>query len=209
MNRKTRVVHVIGNGPSSFLYNEDVRKGLKLSCNSAPFHVEGLWASCVVDMKYTNNIKAGLVTPQADQWILGHRPKKLLENPKYVHFRHRVSNFIKEYYLDLPEYAGKGEAGYKNLSCGHFAVHYACNRLSADVVHMYGFDSLFEYTANSCTDMNMQETRNPVVDKEIVPVWRRLWNDMFNDFSETKFNLHYKNNKLKIDNRENLNIIVY
>ena len=40
-----RVVHIIGNGNSSWLYNEKERKGLKLGCNQIGFEVPDKFAS--------------------------------------------------------------------------------------------------------------------------------------------------------------------
>ena len=47
-----RVVHVIGNGDSSLLYEAEPRKGLKLGCNRIGFPVPDKFASCIVDYKF-------------------------------------------------------------------------------------------------------------------------------------------------------------
>ena len=40
-----RVVHIIGNGDSSLLYEAEQRKGLKLGCNRIGFPVPDMFAS--------------------------------------------------------------------------------------------------------------------------------------------------------------------
>ena len=42
-----RTVHIIGNGDSSVLYHEEKRKGLKLTCNLAPFEIPDSYAACM------------------------------------------------------------------------------------------------------------------------------------------------------------------
>ena len=69
-----RVVHIIGNGGSSFLYNEEKRKGLKLGCNQIGFNIPEKYASCIVDYKFMQAMTNGEITLPG-QWILGFRPK--------------------------------------------------------------------------------------------------------------------------------------
>ena len=121
-----RVVHIIGNGGSSFLYNEEKRKGLKLGCNQIGFNIPEKYASCIVDYKFMQAMTNGEITLPG-QWILGFRPKHWMEmNPNYYM---KVSTQVKEFYTELPNYA----ANYTDFNCGHMATHYAANKLKINI----------------------------------------------------------------------------
>ena len=79
-----RIVQIIGNGDSAAFYNEaPKRKGLKLTCNLAPFEVEGVYATCIVDFKMMNTIHKGEIEVPGE-WICGARPKEYCNrNPKF------------------------------------------------------------------------------------------------------------------------------
>ena len=131
-----KTAHVIGNGDSASRYNP--APGLKITCNLPPFAVENVYTTCMVDFKMMNAIKEGSVIVPGD-WVLGARPKKFMElNPQ---FNMRYAAQVKEYYTELPAYA----ENYTNFNCGHMAVHYAANKLKCDEIHMYGFDSIFDF----------------------------------------------------------------
>ena len=61
-------------------------------------------------------------------------------NPDYYM---KVSKQVKEFYTELPNYA----ANYTDFNCGHMAAHYSANKLKADEIHLYGFDSIFDFCA--------------------------------------------------------------
>ena len=66
-----RVVHVIGNGDSCNLYHNQPRKGLKLTCNIAPFPVPDSYAACIVDFKMMRSLtKEEIDVP--GEWVLGY-----------------------------------------------------------------------------------------------------------------------------------------
>ena len=71
-------------------------------------------------------------------------------------FYMRYAQNIKGFYPHVPEYAGNAT----NFSCGHFAVHYACNVMKATEVHIYGFDSIFEMDLTSWTDTILGSDRS-------------------------------------------------
>ena len=78
-----RVVHIVGNGDHCHLYRVRERKGLKLTCNVAPFYVEGVYSTMIVDFKMMKAITDGSVTLPGN-WIVGMRPKIWLEkNPGF------------------------------------------------------------------------------------------------------------------------------
>ena len=143
-----RVVHIIGNGDSSLLYEAEQRKGLKLGCNRIGFPVPDMFASCIVDYKFMQ----AMTNKEIDlpgQWILGFRPKHWMEmNPEYYM---RVSHQVKEFYTELPKYA----ANYTDFNCGHMAAHYVANKLKRTEIHMYGFDSIFEFDTHDKLKINI------------------------------------------------------
>lgn len=197
-----RVVHIIGNGGSSFLYNEEKRKGLKLGCNQIGFNIPEKYASCIVDYKFMQAMTANEITLPG-QWILGFRPKHWMEmNPDYYM---KVSKQVKEFYTELPNYA----ANYTDFNCGHMAAHYSANKLKADEIHLYGFDSIFDFNLNSASDLSLKSDRGSANNLRLADNWRPIWQSMFKEFSDTKFILHYTHDKLKINIGNNVDVRIY
>ena len=197
-----RVVHIIGNGGSSFLYNEEKRKGLKLGCNQIGFNIPEKYASCIVDYKFMQAMTANEITLPG-QWILGFRPKHWMEmNPDYYM---KVAHQVKEFYTELPKYA----ANYTDFNCGHMAAHYSANKLKADEIHLYGFDSIFDFNLNSASDLSLKSDRGSANNLRLADNWRPIWQSMFKEFSNTKFILHYTHDKLKINIGNNVDVRIY
>ena len=194
-----KVVHVIGNGDTASLYKPT--NGLKVTCNVPPFAVPDVWGTCIVDFKMMVAMNEGSVIPPG-QWILGARPHKYMElNPN---LRIKWMNNIREYYTVLPKYAGN----FTNFNCGHMAVHYAANRLKGEEIHMYGFDSIFDFNLRSYTDMVLNSDRGNTNNLRLANNWRPIWAEMFKEFKDTKFVLHHKHNESKIPLPENVEVHV-
>jgi len=117
----------------------------------------------------------------------------------------RVSHQVKEFYTELPKYA----ANYTDFNCGHMATHYAANKLKADVIHMYGFDSIFDFNLKSGTDFSLSSDRGGANNLRLADNWRPIWQHMFREFSDTKFVLHYLHDKLKINIDNNVEVKMY
>lgn len=197
-----RIVHIIGNGDQASLYNLKERKGLKLTCNLPPFPVEGVYASCIVDFKMMRAITAGEIAIPGE-WILGMRPKIWMEkNPQ---FYMRAASQVKEFYLNLPKYAGN----YTDFNCGHMATHYACTKFKPDEVHMYGFDSMFDFNLKSCSDFYLPSPRDHHNTNRLAERWRPIWQGLFNEFSNVKFVLHHTHDKIKFPVSPNVSTNVY
>ena len=77
------------------------------------------------------------------------------------------------------------------------ATHYACNRLKADTVHMYGFDSIFDQNLRSCTDFYLNSDRSNTNNYRLAENWRPVWKNLFNEFPDTQFVLYHKHDKIK------------
>jgi len=195
----TRTAYVIGNGDSASMYNP--AKGFKITCNLPPFAVENVYASCIVDFKMMNAMKEGSVAVPGD-WVLGARPKKFMElNPQ---FNLKYAKQVKEYYDVLPKYAGN----YTNFNCGHMAVHYSANKLKCDEIHMYGFDSMFDFNLRSSSDLYLVSDREANNNLRLSNNWRPIWQEMFKEFPNTKFVLHHKHNQIKFPVGKNVEIVI-
>jgi hypothetical protein len=199
-----KTVHVIGNGDSASFYNDAPRKGLKLACNLPPFPIENLYASCIVDFKMMRHINKGDVEVPGE-WILGARPKAYME--KNPDFHMKRSHQIKMFYTRLPSYA----ANYTDLNCGHMAVYFAAQHLKAEVIHMYGFDSIFDFNLRSYTDLVINSDRGNMNNNRLANNWRPLWQNMFKDFSDQRcqFVLHHMHDNLKFKVGSNVTIETY
>jgi len=197
-----RTVHIIGNGDSSVLYHEEQRKGLKLTCNLAPFEIPDAYAACIVDFKMMHTINTGIIDVPGE-WILGARPKMYME--KHPNFYTKRARQIKQFYTKLPKYA----ANYTDFNCGHMATYFALEHLKAEVIHMYGFDSIFDFNLRSSTDLFITSDRGSMNNNRLTNNWRPLFNNMFKDFNETKINLHHFHSALKFEVPSNVEVHSY
>ena len=197
-----RVVHIIGNGDLCQLYNNKERKGLKINCNLPPFQIPDVYASVIVDFKMMRAINEGSVIIHGE-WICGMRPKIYCErNPN---FYTKYSTQIKEFYTPLPKYAGN----YTNFNCGHVATHYAASKLKADRIHMYGFDSIFDFNLRSYSDLVLNSDRDNMNNMRLSSNWRPIWTAMFKEFENTEFVLHHNHGDFKIPVSKNVRAEVY
>ena len=197
-----RVVHVIGNGDQATLYNNRVRKGLKLTCNLPPFTVENVYATTMVDFKMMKAITKGEIKVPG-YWIIGYRPKMWMQNQPGFYMK--AAPQVKEIYTELPHYC----PNYTDFNCGHFAAHYAANRLRADRIHLYGFDSCFDFNLRSVSDFYQFSDRGNMNNNRLLNNWRPVWTGMFEEFPETEFIFHHLHNNYKMKISSNVKTFVY
>jgi hypothetical protein len=198
-----RTVHVIGNGDWVHLYTRKERKGLNLTCNLAPFpYPDNHYATCIVDFKFMAAMTRGEVSVPGD-WILGFRPKIWMD--KNPNFYVQKASQVKEFYTELPKYAGN----YTNFSCGHMAVYYAAQKLKAERIHMYGFDSIFDFNLRSVSDFILNSDRDKMNTNRLASNWRPIWTEMFKEFNNTEFVLHHVHDEFKLPVSDNVRAEVY
>lgn len=194
----TKVAHIIGNGDNASLYRPS--KGLKITCNLPPFAIENTYTTCIVDFKMMKAIADGSVIVPGE-WVLGARPKKFMEiNPL---FSMQYARQVKEYYTILPSYA----TNYTNFNCGHLATHYTANKLKCDEIHLYGFDSMFDFNLRSYSDLFLASDRDPSNSLRLSENWRPIWQEMFKEFPNTQFVLHHAHKNIKFEIPENVEIV--
>ena len=200
-----KVVHVLGNGDKAHLYQREKRVGTKLLCNMPPFEVprSDVFATCMVDFKMMMALTEGSINLDAYPWVLGTRPRIWMEQ-KHAFYMKYAPN-IKEFYTHVPKYAGNAT----NFNCGHMAVHYAAARHKADEIHMYGFDTLFDFNMRSVTDIVLSSDRSQNNNYRLLNNWRPIWRDIFKEFPNTKFVLHHNHDQLKVPKFDNVEITVY
>jgi len=199
-----RVAHIIGNGDNAGMYKP--AKGIKLTCNVPPFEVPNAYATTIVDFKMMAAIREGSVNPPGE-WICGFRPKKYMEMKPDFYLK--IAPRIKEFYTILPEYAIPGKnrgQGYTNFNCGHLATHYAANKMKADEIHMYGFDSIFDVNMSSYSDLILNSDRGNINNNRLINNWRPVWKGLFDEFKETQFVLYHKHPKTKIKLPKNVEV---
>ena len=197
-----RVVQLVGNGDNASLFFKEPRPGMKLTCNLPPFNVAGTYASVIVDFKMMKAMQEGSVIIPGD-WILGMRPKIHMENNPTFHIKY--SKQVKEFYTVLPKYV----ANYTDFNCGHMACHYAANKVKADEIHLYGFDSIFDFNLRSCSDFYLGSDRGNMNNNRLANNWRPVWENMFKEFPNTKFILHHVHDAIKINIGNNVEIVTY
>ena len=194
-----KVAHIIGNGKSCALFDNRTI-GLRMTCNLAPFDIHNAYASTIVDFKMMKAITEGsLIIP--GEWILGMRPKIWLE--KHPQFYMKIAPKVKAFYTDLPPYA----ANHTDFNCGHVATHYVANKLKAEEIHLYGFDSLFSFDLTSTTDLILHSQRDQQATARLTGNWRPIWEGLFKEFSETQFVFHHIDGAPKIKTGANVEYI--
>jgi hypothetical protein len=186
-----KVIQLIGNGDNAVRFDHSC-KGLRLICNMPPFAVEKVYASVLVDFKMMMALTEGSLNLDAYDWILGNRPKMWMEANAAFYLKH--SQRIKEFYLHVPKYAGNAT----NFNCGHMAAHYAVVKQKASVIHMYGFDSIFDHNMRSITDLYLSSDRGHTNNYRLLDNWRPIWHFLFKEFPDVQFVLYHKHGNTKI-----------
>lgn len=193
-----RVVHIIGNGDCAVYYKP--APGIKLTCNMPAFDIADVYGTIMVDFKMMKALSEGAMKLDAYDWILGMRPKKWMEMNSAFYMKYAAN--VKEFYTELPDYVDN----YTDFNCGHMAVHYAANKLKADEIHMYGFDSIFDMNLRSVTDLYLFSDRSALNTHRLASNWRPIWENMFKEFSDTKFTLYHKHDNIKVNISNNVEI---
>jgi hypothetical protein len=196
-------VNVLGNGDHSFLYKRGA-EGKLLICNMPPFAIppNEVHASCMVDFKMMAALTEGHFRLDQYDWVLGTRPRKWME--MQPHFYLKYSQNIRGFWQRVPEYAGNAT----NFSCGHMAVDYACGKMKATEVHIYGFDSIFDLNLRSATDLILSSDRSENNSFRIANNWRPIWPELFKEYSDVKFYLYHSHDKSKVELPENVEVII-
>lgn len=201
----TKVIHVIGNGDQAHLYENERRVGMKLCCNMPPFEIDyrDVFATCMVDFKMMQALTKGEIRLDAFNWVLGTRPRLWMYERSQFYLKYAPK--IKEFYTHVPKYAKNAT----NFNCGHMAVHYAANRHAGDEIHMYGFDTLFDFNMRSYTDVVLSSDRGDTNNYRLLNNWRPIWSSIFQEFPKTKFVLHHNHDHMKIPKLDNVEVKVY
>ena len=203
-------VNVLGNGDNAGLFKRGT-PGRLLICNMPPFEIprKEVYATCMVDFKMMKALQEGRIQLDMYDWILGTRPRVWMEQSGTFYMKY--SHLIKGFYQHVPEYAAAGgdpRMAATNFNCGHMAVHYACNKMKATEVHIYGFDSIFDMNLESFTDLILESDRSTNNTVRLANNWRPIWTEMFKEFPNVEFNLYHSHNKIKIPVSENVKIHV-
>lgn len=194
------VCHLLGNGDSARMYQP--ARGTIMTCNLPPFPVHNVFATAMVDFKMMRAIQDGSVIVPGD-WVLGFRPKMHMQKNPSMYIKY--SPQIREFYLTKPAYV----PNYTDFSCGHMAAHYMCTKFRPDELHMYGFDSLFNFDLGSASDLYMLSDRDNTNNMRLTHNWRKIWPSQFAEFPSTKFYLHGAHKDLKIKVPDNVEVVVH
>ena len=89
------------------------------------------------------------------------------------------------------------------------AVHYAANKVKADEIHMYGFDSIFDFNLRSCSDLYLNSDRGNANTNRLANNWRPVWQNMFKEFPNTKFTMHHVHDAIKFPVSDNVSVKTY
>jgi len=194
------IIHVIGNGDLATLYTP--AKGLKIVCNMPAFQVENVYATCMVDYKMMACLHEGNVKLDMYSWVLGVRPRHWMEMKPDFYMKY--AHCVKEFYPTVPDYAENPT----NFNCGHMAVHYSANKLKGKQIHMYGFDTLFDFNIRSSTDTYLNSDRSNQNNYRLIGNWRPIWPQIFKEFKNTEFVLYHYHNDVKIKLPDNVRVQV-
>ena len=200
----TDKIHLIGNGDLAVLFKKQKdTKGLKVICNMPPFEVYNVYATCMVDFKMMKALQEGSLQLDMYHWILGTRPRKWMEMQPGFYMKY--AHCVKDFYPVVPKYAINST----NFNCGHMAAHYCANKLEGKEIHMYGFDTLFDFNMRSVTDLYLASDRSDTNNYRLLNNWRPIWPKLFAEFPQSKFVLHHNHDDLKITlESKNVEIVV-
>jgi len=194
----SKVAHIIGNGDSWRFYNPS--PGIKMTCNLPPTLITDVYATAIVDFKMVKAIHEGSVNMNAYDWVCGARPKKYTEMQPGFYMKYAPK--IKEFYTVLPKYV----RNYTDFNCGHMCTHYTANKLRCDEIHMYGFDSIFDFNLVSTTDFVLQSDRDAMNTHRLANNWRPIWEGLFREFPNTQFVVYHKHGQAKVSLPENVEV---
>jgi len=203
--------NVLGNGDNAFRYERGT-PGKLLICNMPPFEIPNneVFATCMVDYKMMVALANKHIKLDMYDWILGTRPRHWMEMQPQFYLKYAQK--IKAMHTHIPSYAklqGQNEAqAATNYSCGHMAVDYACRVQKATEVHIYGFDSMFDTSLRSYTDLLLESDRSSQNTHRLANNWRPIWTKMFEEFDNTQFFLYHSHSKLKFPVGDNVKIVV-
>ena len=194
----SKVAHIIGNGDAWRFYKPS--PGIKMTCNLPPTDIRDVYATAIVDFKMVKAIHEGSVSLNAYDWVLGARPKKYTEMQPGFYMKYAPR--IKEFYIELPKYV----RNYTDFNCGHMCTHYTANKLRCDEIHMYGFDSIFDFNLISTTDFVLQSDRDAMNTHRLANNWRPIWEGLFREFPNTQFIVYHKHGQAKVSLPENVEV---
>lgn len=194
----TKTAHIIGNGESYRFYKP--AKGIKMTCNVPPMEIDNVYATAIVDFKMCRAIHEGSINLSHMDWVLGARPKHYTE--KQSQFYLKYARNIKDFYLTLPKYV----ANYTDFNCGHFCAHYVANRMKCDEIHMYGFDSIFDFNLVSTTDLVLNSPRDATNTHRLAENWRPIWENFFKEWPNVQFVLYHTHGSAKVKLAENVEV---
>lgn len=204
-------VNVLGNGDHAYMFKRGT-EGKLLICNMPPFEIPNseVHATCMVDYKMMHALWKGEIKLDMYDWVLGTRPRHWMEmNPA---FYLKYSQKIKAFHQHVPEYAelpGQNRAqATTNYSCGHMAVDYACRKMKATEVHIYGFDSMFDTSLRSYTDLLLESDRSPQNTHRLANNWRPVFSNLFKEFDNVQFKLYHSHDRLQFPKGDNVEIII-
>ena len=86
------------------------------------------------------------------------------------------------------------------------ATHYLANKLNCDEIHMYGFDSIFDFNLVSTTDLVLMSNRDHSNTHRLAENWRPITEGIFKEFPNIQFVVHHKHDKAKIDLPKNVEV---
>ena len=165
-----------------------------------PDNIKDVYATAIVDFKMVKAIHEGSVDLRAYDWVLGARPKKYTEMEPMFYMKYARN--IKEFYTVLPKYV----RNYTDFNCGHMCTHYVANKLNCDEIHMYGFDSIFDFNLVSTTDFVLQSDRDITNTHRLAENWRPIWEGLFREFPNTQFVVYHKHGAAKVNLPTNVEV---
>ena len=203
--------NVLGNGDHAHMFERGT-SGKLLICNMPPFEIprNEVFATCMVDYKMMLALTKGEIKLDMYDWILGTRPRHWMEMQPSFYLKY--SQNIKAFHQYVPDYAqlpGQNEAqAATNYSCGHMAIDYACRIQNASEVHVYGFDSMFETSLRSYTDLLLESDRSRENTYRLAGNWRPVFSYLFAEFKDTQFYLYHSHDRIQFPIGDNVTIVV-
>jgi len=164
--------HVIGNGFSWKFFKKIEESDFVLGCNNPNVKVD---ATVILDLRFFYKVLQRIDPIILDCPIItNNKCKKTYENPKYHYCKDKI--IIKDVYsvsekfkrsYDLP-------SNKSGLNSAHFGTLWLIEN-GYDEIHVWGCNSIFEYSFLSTTDSIVEADYKSEVNKSHIDIWRKNW----------------------------------
>ena len=180
--KRATTVHLLGNGPSvrhfeTDLFHDEPTDGIRVGCNLSYPHLAPAWTFITIRPLFwlcTHNYSYTIPLCVDKNVLL--TLKDVLPDPN------RLREF--EYWQVIEQRPDTKQSVKANFSSGHMATVQAIRTYNPTILHLWGFDSMWNSSIDSVQD---EYSYTKSIDSRL---WWSFWIEIFNSYPKTKFVIH-------------------